>query len=153
VIVFKNNIKHLWKWQPSGMLGGHALITLMMEAVCTSETSVNFYETTRRNIPQDCHLHTRLRENLQSNINHLIFVMEKFCVFFEVRTESLNIIWFNFGFKALTIPDGLCIPRSSSLCNILNVITHFIQRSKYFSGLFVFRHSFNFILFAALTIN
>jgi hypothetical protein len=27
-----------------------------MEAVSISETSVNFYETTRRNIPQDSHL-------------------------------------------------------------------------------------------------
>jgi hypothetical protein len=32
------------------------LIALMMEAVRTSETSVNFYETTRSNIPGDCHL-------------------------------------------------------------------------------------------------
>jgi hypothetical protein len=30
---------------------------LMMEAASTSETSVNFYETTRRNIPEDRHLH------------------------------------------------------------------------------------------------
>jgi hypothetical protein len=30
---------------------------LMMEAVSTSETSVNFYETTRSNIPEDSHLH------------------------------------------------------------------------------------------------
>jgi hypothetical protein len=28
----------------------------MMEAVSTSETSVNFYQTTRRNIPEDSHL-------------------------------------------------------------------------------------------------
>jgi hypothetical protein len=27
--------------------------SLMMEAVSTSETSVNFYQTTRRNIPED----------------------------------------------------------------------------------------------------
>jgi hypothetical protein len=37
-----------------------------MEAVSTSETSVNFYETTRRNIPEDSHLYTRRRENLKS---------------------------------------------------------------------------------------
>jgi hypothetical protein len=42
-------------------------IALMMEAVSTSETSVNFYETTRRNIPEGCHLHTRRRENLKSH--------------------------------------------------------------------------------------
>jgi hypothetical protein len=32
----------------------------------TSETSVNFYQTTRRNIPEDSHLHTHRRENLKS---------------------------------------------------------------------------------------
>jgi hypothetical protein len=32
------------------------LIALMMEAESTSETSVNFYQTTRRNIPEDNHL-------------------------------------------------------------------------------------------------
>jgi hypothetical protein len=35
----------------------------MMEAVSTSETSVNFYETTQRNVPEDSHLHNRVREN------------------------------------------------------------------------------------------
>jgi hypothetical protein len=33
-----------------------AIIALMMEAASTSETSVNFYQTTRRNIPGDSHL-------------------------------------------------------------------------------------------------
>jgi hypothetical protein len=43
------------------------LITLMMEAAKTSETSVNFYQTTRRNILEDSHLHTRRRKNLKSH--------------------------------------------------------------------------------------
>jgi hypothetical protein len=43
------------------------LIALMMEAVSASETSVNFYQTTRRNNPEDSHLHTRRRENLKSH--------------------------------------------------------------------------------------
>jgi hypothetical protein len=42
------------------------IIALMMEAASTSETSVNFYQTTRRNNPEDSHLHTRRHENLQS---------------------------------------------------------------------------------------
>jgi hypothetical protein len=33
----------------------------------TSGTSVNFYQTTRRNIPEESHLHTRRRENLKSH--------------------------------------------------------------------------------------
>jgi hypothetical protein len=45
-----------------------AMITtaLMMEAASTSETSVNFYQSKRHNIPQDSHLHARRRENLKS---------------------------------------------------------------------------------------
>jgi hypothetical protein len=34
----------------------------------TSETSVDFYHTTRRKNPEDSHLHTRRRENLKSNL-------------------------------------------------------------------------------------
>jgi hypothetical protein len=34
------------------------LIALMMEAEGTSKTSINFYQTTRRNIPEGCHLQT-----------------------------------------------------------------------------------------------
>jgi hypothetical protein len=45
---------------PSGRL-----FVLMMEAVSTSEKSVNFYKTTRRNIPEGCH-HNCRRENLIS---------------------------------------------------------------------------------------
>jgi hypothetical protein len=41
-------------------------IALMMEAASTSETSVNFYQTTRRYNPEYSHLHTRRRENLKS---------------------------------------------------------------------------------------
>jgi hypothetical protein len=35
----------------------------MMEAASISETSVNLYQTTRRNIPEASHIHTRRREN------------------------------------------------------------------------------------------
>jgi hypothetical protein len=34
-----------------------AIVAQMMEAVSTSETSVSFYETTRRSILEDSHLH------------------------------------------------------------------------------------------------
>jgi hypothetical protein len=33
------------------------IIALMAEVVSTPETQVNFYETARRNIPEDSHLH------------------------------------------------------------------------------------------------
>jgi hypothetical protein len=35
----------------------YQLITLMMEAANTPETLLNFYQTTRRNNPEDSHLH------------------------------------------------------------------------------------------------
>jgi hypothetical protein len=44
---------------------------LMMEAASTSETSGNFYQTTRRNNPEDSHLHTRRRKNLKSRFHIL----------------------------------------------------------------------------------
>jgi hypothetical protein len=41
-----------------------APIVLMMEVVNTSETSINFYQATRRNIMEDSHLLVYRRENL-----------------------------------------------------------------------------------------
>jgi hypothetical protein len=52
-----------------------SLIAMMVEAVSTSEMSVNFYDTTRRNIPEDNQLHTRRRENLKSHSNILYVLL------------------------------------------------------------------------------
>jgi hypothetical protein len=48
--------------------GACSLIALMMEAGSTSQTSVNFYQATRRNNPENSHLHTRRPENLRSHL-------------------------------------------------------------------------------------
>jgi hypothetical protein len=48
------------------LLGCWAIV-LMMEAASTSGKSVNFYQTTRRNIPEDSYLQTRRREKLKSH--------------------------------------------------------------------------------------
>jgi hypothetical protein len=45
-----------------------AVIAFMMGAVRTSETSTYFHKTTRRYIPEVCHLHTHRRENLKPKI-------------------------------------------------------------------------------------
>jgi hypothetical protein len=62
--------------------------TRAMEAVSTSETSVYFYEATRRDIPQVCHLHTRCRENLKSHSVNLHGETTLRCV---QRFEALRI--------------------------------------------------------------
>jgi hypothetical protein len=48
-------------------------IALIMKAVRTSETSINFIVTTRLYIPEDPKLHTRRREKLNSHIM-LLFI-------------------------------------------------------------------------------
>jgi hypothetical protein len=49
-----------------------AIITLMMEAVSSSKTSVNIYQTTRCYIPEDSNLHN-LRREKQNPTNNLIW--------------------------------------------------------------------------------
>jgi hypothetical protein len=44
------------------------LVALMMEAANTSKTSIYFYQTTRRNIPEDSPLHTRRLENMKFHL-------------------------------------------------------------------------------------
>jgi hypothetical protein len=39
----------------------------MMDAASTSETSINFCQTTRRNNPEDIHFQTRRHDNLKSH--------------------------------------------------------------------------------------
>jgi hypothetical protein len=53
-----------------------SIIALMMEVASTSEMSVKFYQTTRRNNPEDSHLHTRRRENLKSHSSLLELKMD-----------------------------------------------------------------------------
>jgi hypothetical protein len=42
-----------------------SIITLMMEAASTSQTSLNFYQTARRNNPEDSHVGTSCRRLLK----------------------------------------------------------------------------------------
>jgi hypothetical protein len=48
-----------------------ALIALMMKGARTSETSANFYQTTRRNIPEDSHLLTGKSSRNASPVSHV----------------------------------------------------------------------------------
>jgi hypothetical protein len=62
----------------------------MMEAASTSETSVNFYQTTRRNTPEDSHLHTRRRENLESHYTFFFVKAPKECESDIIFTEAFT---------------------------------------------------------------
>jgi hypothetical protein len=71
----------------------------MMEAVRTSETSVDNHFTRQYNPEDSSEHHTRRRENLKSHSDYIIkqhqpvdLSMVKCGVLFEVRTEFLNII-------------------------------------------------------------
>jgi hypothetical protein len=50
---------------------------LMMEAARTSETLVNFYQTTRCYNPEDSTLHTHRRENLKSYLALTMTVVKR----------------------------------------------------------------------------
>jgi hypothetical protein len=49
-------------------------IALMMEAVSISETSANFFETTRRNTPEDSDLQIRRHENVKYQLVWVYFL-------------------------------------------------------------------------------
>jgi hypothetical protein len=48
--------------------------TLKMEAICSSETSVEIQQTTRRHIPEDDTLHNHRCENLKSYLISVVFL-------------------------------------------------------------------------------
>jgi hypothetical protein len=55
-----------WVVAPKSLIEIYQRFALMMEAARSSETLVNFYQTTRRYNPEDSHLCTNRRENLKS---------------------------------------------------------------------------------------
>jgi hypothetical protein len=70
------------------------LTALKMVAVSSSETSVNIYQTTRHNIPQDSHLRIRRRETLKSHVE-LIYRPQ-----FLTDTGNYityNLVWYSNG--------------------------------------------------------
>jgi hypothetical protein len=53
------------------------IIALMMEAVQTSETLINSYQSTRRYNPDDSHLQSHRRENLKSYLSDGLFGLSR----------------------------------------------------------------------------
>jgi hypothetical protein len=58
----------------------------LTESTSISETSVNFYQTTRRNNPEDRNFHNRRREKLKSH-----YVKHSLLTAFQLKISSL---WF-----------------------------------------------------------
>jgi hypothetical protein len=69
--------------------------TLKMEAICSSETSVNTIST-RRHIPENCFLHIHRRENLKSYIIVTVFWVES-PVMWWIDTEFQDVTFQNTG--------------------------------------------------------
>jgi hypothetical protein len=75
----------------------------MMEAVNTSETSVNFYQTTRRNVPEDSHL--RVVFCLNYYIGPIVYTCVGFKGLSRVKTclqcrmDSSGCTWYVFVFQ------------------------------------------------------
>jgi hypothetical protein len=57
----------------------------MMEAISTSEMSLNLYQPTWCNIPEDSHLHNRRRENLKC---HQVEQQLRSCRYLSATTEG-----------------------------------------------------------------
>jgi hypothetical protein len=74
---------------------------MMVEAVGTCEMSPYFYESTRCNIPESCHLHTRRRENLKSHSDIVLFLTRNNAHLFRANTPEQQ--WFQQAKKLLTI--------------------------------------------------
>jgi hypothetical protein len=59
----------MYKWSDVSVVPAASIIkaiALMIETVRTSETWVNFYQNTRPNTAQDCHIHTHRLEKVKS---------------------------------------------------------------------------------------
>jgi hypothetical protein len=93
------------------------MIALMMKAPRTSQTSVNFYQTTRRHNPEDSHLHTRRRESLKS-YNAYEFTINSLTNEFNQSMSSYDLVY-NFipkGMKIITANAGLLLIRHMYYC-------------------------------------
>jgi hypothetical protein len=88
------------------------LIIRAMEAVSTSETSVNFCDTIRRNIPENRH-HTRRHENLESYPEYPFSKPNK-CIRF------LN--YYNYSIVCIDGIIGLCPSQVCYLWSLVNEI-------------------------------
>jgi hypothetical protein len=75
----------------AGLEGKKFSSTLKMEAICSSETSVESQQTTRRHIPEDDTLHNHLCENLKSYKCYLNVHVERVCTLEDMFILMLSV--------------------------------------------------------------
>jgi hypothetical protein len=87
------------------------------EAVSTSETSVNFYQITRCNNPEDRHLYTRRRENLK-------------CHFQDILSLKYNGYNIRENFGLLDFRDTLCTDVTLHVITCCCLCNHHIRKQQ-----------------------
>jgi hypothetical protein len=102
-----------------------------MEAARTSETLVNFYQTTRCYNPEDSNLHTHRRENLKSYL-----ILNKVFIFFifilKVKDEVSKFLTFSSSLYLRTV-----FPLYTLYCNAWNEnVINWEEPGRKLSGLF-----------------
>jgi hypothetical protein len=90
-----------------------------MGAASTSETSVNFYQTTRQNNTEHSYLHTRRRENLKSHKLKNVPI--------KLTSDELNKLYFIFITSVIFENDDHKILHRISWIFFYNVCFHFLK--------------------------
>jgi hypothetical protein len=109
-----------------------SIIALMRDEANTFETSVNFYQTTRRNNLEDSHIHTRRRQNLKSQL----FSLDNFKI-----AEGLGGPLNNFTACFLTVAMHCAIhakDANKEVGTILNLFHKYLVASVFLVCVFLF---------------
>jgi hypothetical protein len=104
----------------------------MMEAARTSETSVNFYQTTRRYNPEDSHLRTHRRENLKSYLIPIVFndTLSNVEVFREAQFEHTVVVGFDSYISNRFHARGLLIALMMEAARTSETLVNFYQTTR-----------------------
>jgi hypothetical protein len=106
----------------------------MMEAARTSETLLNFYQTTRRYNPEDRHIRTRRRENLKYYELRSFLELRTNCRRFFVGFADIAKPLIQLNFAELSVASG-----GSAAFRSLKVIVHGTRSRKRAAGRKVYR--------------
>jgi hypothetical protein len=100
------------------------VIILMMEAARTSESLVNFYQTTRRYNPEDSHLCTHRRENLKSDLNN-VFLKG---LFIFIGDSDFEVVLYNSSLNVFDDGAVLLLFKFWTFSVISLFLNHYVSR-------------------------